>query len=200
MIRRISILIVFIIICLFSCCGLQQKVTLPSDLGSKININTIRIYVDDEFTTDETNTITNALNAWQKVSNKYIIFNYYYHQLKPGKIESFFWTKQYKRSIFVWKISSKDMSENFDEKTTGFVGFWDLHGNILIFSDRISQVNNTLYNITVHESGHMLGLKHIEYEQSVMNPIAYYISNCITKDDAERLCLIYGCKPKPECD
>lgn len=199
MTRRRFALIFSFLLYLFSCCRGQSKIELPSEFASKSNIHIIKVYIDEEFTITEDIAIYNSLNAWTKVSNNYIKFNYSHH-IKPGRLESYFWNRQYGNSIFIWRADSANISTEFDIKFINFAGFWDLHGNIVIFANRIDKEDNQLYNVMVHESGHMLGLKHIEYEKSVMQPRAVDISNCITKDDADRLCLIYGCKPNPECD
>jgi hypothetical protein len=199
--KRFALIIAFIL-CLFSCCGRQNKIDIPTEVksqGSQILNHIIKINVDDEFTADEEITVEQALKVWEKVSGNYIKFEYIYHQKKPGRLEDYFWKKQYGHSVFIWKATSYSISTAFDYKYINYVGFWDIHGNIVVFTDRMDQ-NNQLYNVLVHEIGHMLGLKHVEYEKSVMQPNAINISDCITKDDADRLCLIYGCEPKPECD
>ncbi len=196
-------LIIVFILCLFSCCGRQDKIDIPSEVrsqGSQTQNHIIKINIDEEFTSDEEITIEQALKTWEKVSGNYIKFEYLYHQKRPGRLEDYFWEKQYKHSIFIWKADFGNTSAAFDYKYINFVGFWDLHGNIVVFTDRITDQQNQLYNVLVHEVGHMLGLRHIDYEKSVMQPKAVDISDCITKDDANRLCLIYGCESKPECD
>ena len=187
-------------LCLFSCCGEKYKLNLPSAHANSGQINLIKIYVDEEFSPIEEFAIHKSFVAWRKVSGESIRFDYSFKHIKPGKLESYFWSKQYDDSIFVWRADSKNISAAFDEKYASYAGFWDLHGNIVIFADRIDHENNELYNVMVHEVGHMLGLKHIVYEKSVMQPKSDDISNCITKDDSYRLCLIYGCNPNPECD
>lgn len=196
--RRFALIFCFLL-CLFSCCGKQSIIELPSEFASKSNVRVIKILIDEEFTITEDIAIYNALDNWTKVSNEYIKFNYSHHT-KPGRLESYFWTRQYGNSIFIWRADSKNISDRFDHKFIGFAGFWDLHGNIVIFADRIDKEDNQLYRVMLHESGHMLGLKHIVYEKSVMQPRAVDISDCITKDDTDRLCLIYGCQSNPECD
>lgn len=197
--RRFALIVCFIL-CLFSCCGVQSKIELPSALASQCQTHNIKVYVDSEFDTSEEIAINTALNVWRNVSNDFIRFDIIWEHTKPGRLENYFWVKQFNHSVFIWKADSTSTSVEFDNKYASYAGFWDLHGNVVIFADRIDKENNQLYNVIVHEIGHMLGLKHIEYEKSVMQPKAIDISDCITKDDAYRLCLIYGCDPQPECD
>jgi len=196
--RRFALIVGFILF-LFSCCAGRYKLELPSEQAIQGSFQLINIYVDSAFTVDEEASIHQALLAWRTSSSNFIRFNFH-RQMKPGRLEDYFWFKQFKNSIFVWRADNESISPAFDQKYAGFAGFWDLHGNIILFTDRIDKDAGEFYNVALHESGHMLGLKHISYENSVMQPRASDISSCITIDDSYRLCSIYGCIPKPECE
>lgn len=207
------VLIVCFIFCLFSCWDRQCKIELPitqtsqiinsnnySTFGSQGSVHIIRIYIDNEFSKSQEASINRAFKAWSSASYNYIKFEHIYRHNKPGRLEDYFWHKQYDNSIFIWNANINSMSKEFDYNTSGFTGFWDIHGNVVIYTDRINWEGYNLYNVALHEIGHMLGLKHIEYEKSVMQPKTMDIASCITSDDAYRLCLIYGCVPNPECN
>lgn len=198
--KRRFFLIIFFLICLFSCCNETYRIELPSTQANQGQANIINIYIDKNFNLEENIIIHQSLNNWHRASSNIINFNTFDKVEHPGQLEDFFWKKQYNHSIFIWHADSKSISEKFDDKYASYAGMWDIHGNIVIFADRVDSKTNELHNIMTHELGHMLGLKHIIYQQSVMQPKSDDISNCITKDDANRLCVIYGCVPNPECD
>ncbi len=81
-----------------------------------------------------------------------------------------------------------------------YSGVYDRIGNILVFVDKINGIDTTFYNVIRHEVGHALGLVHsTTINKSTMKIASNEISDCISKEDTDKLCAIYFCVGKPEC-
>lgn len=164
------------------------------------------INIDDSFTKDEQNQIIKALHTWEWASSNRVYFIYYLNKPKPGYYKEYHKKYFNDNSFFMWKINKEDIKDNLTldiiNSTKNYTGYWDGWANIAVFMDRFEKISyNTLfYNIVLHEIGHSIGMKHIEGPISVMNPDGGLISKCITKLDAEQLCLIYDCKLRYQCN
>ena len=177
--------------------------TPNSSNAANYNKTTIikNIYIDDAFSVGEEEDIEQALVAWTKASNNSIKFNSLYRKSEPGELDDFFNKKSYNDSIFIWRINSYSLSFYLKNKLNRFSGIFDHRGNIIIFPDKIAGINNVFYNVVRHEIGHALGLSHsTTLNKSTMKMRDVDISDCISKEDTDRLCAIYFCIGKPECN
>lgn len=196
--RRFALILLSLFLTLCSC--LYTPHTSKASIDDKPTIIK-NIYIDDAFTVGEEEDIERALVAWEKASNHKIIFNSLYRKAEPGELDDYFDIKSYNNSIFIWRIESYNLSWHLKSKLDKFSGVYDKIGNAIIFPDKIIGLNDIFYNVVRHEVGHMLGLGHSTTKaQSTMKIRDVDISDCISQEDTDRLCAIYFCIGKPECN
>lgn len=185
--------------CIFSDDRINSHCNIINAIDNSPIIKTV--YIDDAFKIGEEEDIDHALFAWQKASNNRIKFNSIYRHQEPGELDDFFNKQSYNDSIFIWRKASYNLTWYLENRLKFFSGVYDNHGNIVILVDKINNIDITLYNVVRHEVGHSLGLAHsFTTNRSTMKVASDEISDCITTEDTDRLCLIYFCEGKPECD
>lgn len=186
--KFIKLFIIFISLILLCCTSTTYQNTIyPRQ-------QPILVFVDESFNRFEEDHIWYAARAWEQTSNGSVKFILYFKMRRPGKLNNFYGKKYKNNSIFIWNIDKSNLDNSLKEKFERYNGLWDRYGNILMFKD----TDSYFYNVILHELGHALGLKHDDKKtKSVMHPNA--IRGCITDLDSFKLCLIYGCVPKPEC-
>jgi len=193
------ILIILSIIILLKCCNINHKIHNEINLSFLYIINK-NVYIDEAFSTGEEEEIKKSLTAWENASDNRIKFNILFKYYEPGELDDFINKKSFNNSLFIWRMKNNNLSLYLKNKLKIFSGIYDNKGNIVIFVDNINGLDTTFYNVVRHELGHALGLSHsISYNRSTMKVSSNEISDCISKEDTDRLCLIYNCIGKPEC-
>jgi hypothetical protein len=200
-IRKLSLLVC--ILFTFCCCN---KNLITRERSPPINYITppsqpIILNIDNEFTNNQQYQIITAISSWENSSRGKVSFIYYFGQLKPGLFKNYYRQSYPDSSIFIWKINSdRQLDSKLIKYTENFAGVYDGEGNVGIFMKKfVSFENKNFYKVVLHELGHVLSMKHIAGVDNVMNPNVRDMTDCITELDSEQLCLIYGCKLKPEC-
>lgn len=198
-IKRLVLIILSMFLTLCSC--LYSPPQIQGSIKSNPKVIIKNIYIDDAFTFGEEEDIQSALIAWEKASNHKIKFNSVYRKSEPGELEDFINKRNYNNSIFIWRVNTSSLTQYMKVKLDRYSGLYDNKGNLLIFVDKISGINNVFYNVVRHELGHVLGLTHsFTINKSTMKVKDIDISDCISQEDVDRLCAIYFCVGKPECN
>lgn len=192
---------IFILLILTACTSALKKdsATKYASLDRNARAVPITVFIDEAFVGYEQKAISKAFNDWMSASNHTIYFTLVWNMPKPGLYKTH---KMTSGSIFLWKLDkTSDQISDADLKNWDtYLGVWDSKstnsGNIIIFSHVIKKA---FYKIVAHEIGHMLGLVHTNMKHdALMHP--HTTESCITKLDAQQLCNIYNCIPKPLCD
>ena len=157
------------------------------------------IYIDKEFNSEEQTDIYKAMRAWEQVSDNKLFFKPIWNTPKPGVYHKH---HDSPRIVFFWKIDknsnhlSKKLREEYKHTHGLFVPKSKTAAHIIVFAKNITRKH--FYQVALHELGHYLGLPHTNKSSRAIMA-SHVEGNCITNFDAEPLCKIYDCEPKPEC-
>lgn len=177
---RISQIVVWIIVMIS--CASRPKNSIEYACCS------VRHYaLDPSFTLEEKGMVLSSLGAWSEATSGFLCFAPGIDDLVINKAD---------RANYPEKV------EEIDKKAQGngvmYPVGWTENGIAWLLTDRIS-TNRELFSVSVHELGHLLGLKHYRgAEKSWMHPdIAQdpVEGSKITLRDAIALCRIEGCVP-----
>ena len=162
----------------------------------------IYVKIDSEFNQEQRDSIERSIESWRYVSNDKISIIPIWDQSPPAA-PTYKLLDNY-NGIFVWYLSKKDtfnLSPELIKKVERYNGYYipsknNNSANILVFNEEKDPL--TFQNIILHELGHLLKLKHMHYVHSIMYPVSDY-QTCISQWDANQLCALYKCVPRPEC-
>lgn len=154
----------------------------------------VKIYIDKKFSSKEEGLINVAFVAWERASNYTVSFIPVWGSTTPEN----FLEGRYSENSYMWLLDKTEKHFTSSELQRifyidGNVVYRTPSPQIIIFK---TSYEGGFYRIVLHEIGHMLGLSHID-GSAVMNKNA--TSYCITSMDADQLCKIYDCTPRPEC-
>lgn len=159
----------------------------------------VQISIDERFSPAQQVQIYDAFVSWRIASGDRVDFVINWNQKRPGPYEKYKSPKS-KNGIFMWYLDKNtEVSETLRNDWIDFLGLMvygsdERSGNVLIFTATKEQ---NFYPVVLHEIGHLIGMKHIPGIVSVMKPETSI--GCITQLDAQQLCRLYGCIPRPQC-
>ncbi len=163
----------------------------------------IYIKIDLIFNQEQRDSIERSIESWRYVSNNKINIIPIWNQ-SPPEVPTYKLLDNY-NGIFMRYLSKKDpfnLSPELIKKVERYNGYYvpskkhNNSANILVFNEEKDPL--TFQNIVLHELGHLLKLKHMPYVHSIMYPVSDY-QTCISQWDANQLCNLYKCVPRPEC-
>ena len=144
--------------------------------------------------------IQKAFDAWEKATTHKLQFVLIWDVPKPGRYHLFSKPKE-NAGIFFWNLpkTSYHIPQESIEEWRSYYGVMvygrgENSGNIIVFKEIDME---KFYPVVLHEVGHLIGLNHIK-AKSVMHPSAIF--GCISPLDANQVCELYKCIPRPECD
>lgn len=164
---------------------------------------TFHVSIDSSFTEDEKTLIVGAAHRWELATDRAVYFDISEMEERENfnpfldYLESIKHENAGNRSTFIWKGRSEDPRLILLEMMLGFQVLGFCPGPfIVIVPDRMS--DSKLQKITIHELGHLMGLKHTS---TIMGSDHEFSSACITPIDMRQFCNVYGCESatKPEC-
>jgi predicted Zn-dependent protease len=200
MVRKIIICLLYFIITLFVTTGCPDKPkVITPDLIKEFPIY---IKIDWSFNQQQRDSIERSIESWRYVSNDKINIIPVWNQ-SHSDIPTYELLDNY-NGMFMWYLSKKDpfnLSPELIKKVKKYNGYYipsknNNSANILVFNEKKDPL--TFQNVILHELGHLLRLKHIPYVHSIMYPVSDY-QTCISQWDANELCALYNCIPRPEC-
>lgn len=192
-------LLLLIILIRLACVGAANS---PSNrVYNTTPIQTV-VYIDQAFSAQEEDDITNAIKSIECSTNNMLQYNIVY-DTHYGDYE----LVDPKSSLFIWKTNSEDerIKENeyllpkLDDQIKRFIVALFLRGNenqspvILISIDNIHQ---WLKPVIVHEALHAAGIGHSNKKESIMYPAIDAGSDIITNYDIGSICDKYHFNPK----
>lgn len=185
----LSILVIFII----SCSSFPSYSVYPS-----LSYTHRYMYIDDNFTDEETNVILDSFKEWNCSSGGIVNFEFA-NKLSIKDVDKL----DYNNSIFIFKTTSHNKFIQFVDiqmskkglTTVGYYReFYDRAPYIYIAVDRIPS-KERFKPLLMHEEGHSLGLKHYDGNQCVMNSVIDDAALDLNNYDFQNLCELYKCDP-----
>lgn len=157
------------------------------------------IAVDENFNEEEEMLIAKAFKAWETASSNKVSFVVKWNTPEPGWYKDQIPLKE-NQGVFLWDLPRTYFHLTPEEKKKADQ-LWGLcvygpgtnSAHVIIY-EGIDKYK--FYSVSLHEIGHLIGMFHTK-GKNVMHPSA--VSECITQYDAEQLCELYDCIPKPEC-
>lgn len=165
----------------------------------------IYIQIDEAFSSEQNTEIYRAAKTWEQASSDIIKFNLDFNHSRPTL---FFQdddiNNQGAHFIYYGERSYQELGwdQYFKHPTALALTYYS---NVPDHNkeDRVKIIAFNLdkkYDfsaVMLHELGHSLGLVHTDDKISVMHSTV--LTKCITPADAEQLCQLYRCIPKPQC-
>lgn len=209
-VKRVASLLLCVVFCLD--CKIPEPKQAPDGLDNfQKEMLTSEIYIDSKFSSIERQLIVEGLREWERATDHMIVFNIhnvrwtsgvdYYTVPQPdsdGVIEC-------TRDIHIVRVLSYDkvvvdISEQIKKEEhlkefnlAGYANSTCQVKNVLLVADRV-QNEEEYVSLTIHEIGHMLGLKHIRIgKTSAMVQGLQHSAPCVTKLDIQQFCNGWGC-------
>lgn len=188
-----------LILLMIPACNLKPSKTYWPGTNFGTRSQPVHILVDEDFSTVEQSDIHAAMRAWEVASSGKVKFIPTWGVNKPGqfKYNRFLIFDQ---GIFFWHLPKNSVhfteTQLIDVKPLGGLTLFGPGSNsahVIVFSDVPQRI---FYAVSLHELGHLIGLNHIKANAVMHENVK---AACITPLDAQQLCELYECVPKPDC-
>lgn len=208
---------VFLAVTVTNCNLVQKQARTVSVVESPSPDNKLiaKVFIDDKFSGLERESITEGVKEWERATDGTVRFNILPRGtwnvndrlLTVPKPDSATHITHCSKDIYIVRAFSKDklvtsiesaIKEQTGEKIVlaGYTNSSCQVKWILIVADRI-ETEDVYVEVTVHEMGHMLGLRHVTLqEMTCMYPSLEYSTKCVTQLDTEQFCNIWKCDPE----